>query len=194
MSQTAASIQSATDPLPLANRYSAAWIEHGTRVAQRQSVIQMYLTAAGVIFGFWFTSKNRDDLSTFFTIAVTALTLSSASLIWMHNRVMQHLTWFMKNCEQYASKSIKACGPSIDLFYFSHDGSDTVKSFHSTQRTLHRIVLSVILATTNLSAIVFTWNKIHPIISAMCLLSVAAAIIILFLNLRDDRSLAVQSR
>ena len=80
------------DLLPLVNRYQAAWNEHGVRIAQRQGVMQMYLTVAGVIYGYWFTSKGKPEIDMFLAISITLLTVCSSALVWMHHRVLQHRT------------------------------------------------------------------------------------------------------
>ncbi|WP_180539859.1 hypothetical protein [Nevskia soli] len=115
------------DLLPLASRYQAAWAEHGIRVSERQSVINMYLTVVAVLYGFWFTSKEGETLATFLVVAVTALTASSSALIYMHNRVLQRLTGFMRNCENCASQSIRDLSKKgADVFYPYDEGSQEV--------------------------------------------------------------------
>jgi len=51
-----------SEKLPLVNRYHAAWIEHGTRVAQRQNAIQIYMASVTALLAFYFsgigTSKD----------------------------------------------------------------------------------------------------------------------------------------
>jgi hypothetical protein len=165
-----------SDPLPLGSRYQAAWGEHATRVAQRQSVIQMYLAVAGVIYGFWLASDKTQTFK-FFTGPITVITFFTSLLIWMHNRVMQQLTDFMKRCEQSAGLSIElqACG-QIHLFYFCDKDKINPDVFHKRQRLLHRCVLALILGATNAAAICYSWANIDDLAkvaaSVTCALSI----------------------
>jgi hypothetical protein len=57
------------NPVPLNDRpentqlisspYQAAWSEHGMRIAQRQAVIQWYLSIAGALYGYWFVHQTE---------------------------------------------------------------------------------------------------------------------------------------
>jgi hypothetical protein len=142
-----------------------------------------------VIYGFWFTS-TKEEINLFLIAAITLLTLSSSALMWMHNRVMQQLSFFMKNCEQAAKDSIAAAGSthSISLFYFYSENGGTVDRFHRHQRLLHRIVLAIILAGTNGLAIGVTWNKVGSAISAIAIVLLVLSIGILFRDLGKDDS------
>lgn len=175
------------DPFPIGNRYSAAWVEHGTRITQRQAVMQMYLTAAGVVYGYWLTNRGKPEIDIFLAIAITLLTVCSSALIWMHNRVLQHLTTFMKNCEKCASRSIEAHGGSINLFYFYNKASGEVDAFHRKQRWYQRIVLYSILTATNGLAIVLTWESLGAILSTICAALLAVAIAVPLFDSRADR-------
>jgi hypothetical protein len=174
--------------LTLVNRYQAAWNEHGVRVAQRQSVAQMYLAATAILFGFWFqkSEPERDGLAGFLVGAVSFLTLSSAAMIWVHNRVMQHLSRFMSDCEMAASKSIEAEGNGVNLFYFCDPSKGRVKRFHAEQRSRHRIVLMLILVTTNGTALWLTRNRVDVMLFVLCFAATLVSGAIIFLNRQED--------
>lgn len=98
------------DYVPLGNRYSAAWLEHSTRVAQRQNVIQIYITSSGAIFGIFFSSaQNNLNCAIFLLVGVTILTWVSSVFLWLHHRVMQNLFNFMKDCERQTAEIIRHC-------------------------------------------------------------------------------------
>jgi hypothetical protein len=180
------------DQLPLSAQYAAAWSEHSTRIAQRQSVIQMYLAAAGVIYGYYFSksASERAQMAAFFTAAITAITLGSSALMCMHNRVIMKLTEFMMKCEYRAAQSLKAQDRKINLFYFCDKEGYKIARFHEKQRRLHRTVLVLLLGATNGYAIFETWTSdwktgISPIGSwvalAFCLLSMVFMVFDMFL-------------
>jgi hypothetical protein len=177
---------------PLANRYQAAWGEHAMRIAQRQSVMQMYLTAVGVIFGFYFTHLNsvsaqtnvRDvvPMNEFLAMAVTFITVISSFLVLTHNRVMENLIRFMKNCERCASETITADGGhETGLFYF-YDGEKVVAKFHHSHRMFVRFLFCFIFLVTNSSAIYLAW-KIDPWIKILCIVMLIVASLFLFHDL-----------
>jgi len=180
------------DPFPLISRYQAAWNEHGVRIGQRQSVIQLYLTVAGVIYGFWFTKRDVSEVNQidmFLVIAVTLITAASSALVWMHNRVIQKLTHFMKDCEACESVSIEAAGGPVNLFYFCTRDSardvPEVDRFHLRQRRFHRAVFYVILIATNALAIALALPK-APFISALCAAMLTLAIVVPLRDLEKD--------
>lgn len=128
--------------LPLATQYQSAWNEHNVRITQRQAVIQTYLTAAGVIYGFWF---NKQDTAPFFLAAsITFLTLASSVLIWAHNRVIQKLANFLNDCERLALGSSHR-----KLFYWGHENP----KFHHNLRHPQRLALYCILIVTDVAAL-----------------------------------------
>ncbi len=180
------------EPLPLAGRYQAAWSEHSTRVAQRQAVVQMYLTTAGVIFGFWFTHNpsggNQAQVDKFLTVGITILTFCSSLLMWLHNRVMFQLSNFMKNCEKSSAQSINQCGGGVNLFYFydkdsKESGPKEVDRFHLHQRRYNRAVLAFIFSVTNIYAITLTHGRIDGAISLICVAALVVAILVLLSDL-----------
>ena len=171
------------DNLPLAARYQSAWSEHGARVAQRQAVIQMYLTAAGVIYGFWFTSSKL-GINTFLITSITLLTVCSSALIWTNNRVMRQLSHFLRHCERHAAESEKP-GPASNLYFF-YDETTGVRAFHLQHKWLHRSVISLILLATNLIAIVITWNKTPAVVSGISIAALSLAILLLLKDVFGD--------
>ena len=106
--------------LPLGSRYSAAWIEHGTRVTQRQNCIQIYLASAGIVFGFYALAdaEKQKAMAPLLMVGVSFLTIASAMLIHMHLRVMQRLCDFMMRCEKHA------CASPLRLIGQVGDGPD----------------------------------------------------------------------
>ena len=161
----------------LVSRYSAAWSEHNLRIEQRQSVLQMYLGAAGVVYGFYFLSAAADksEMGAFLTISITVLTLASSLLMYLHNLVISQLTYFMKRCEKCSAQEIEAGGGAVDLFYFYASDTKKMQPFHERQRLYQRLVLAGILGGTNGYAIYLTWNK-NPATTAistiLCVLAV----------------------
>lgn len=170
------------DPLPLANRYQAAWNENATRIAQRQAALQIYLLTAGVMFGFRYSGNRTEQIEDFFAVGMTLITYGCAAIMLMHNRVMGQLLRFMARCEKSAMASIEAQGriadevetSTINLFYFYSKKTKGLDLFHETQRKLHRIVLSAILGVTNGAAIFVAWDQHNQ-----ALLSVLATLTIL---------------
>jgi len=151
------------------------------RIAQRQSVLQMYLTVAGVIYGYYFLSNgaNKHDIEAFFTVGITAITLGSSALMCMHNRVIKQLTDFMMRCEKCSAQSIAACGGKTSLFYFCAPDAKKMEPFHLKQRWYHRLVLAGILSGTNGYAIYATWNKDAGITAVSLIACVVAVIFML---------------
>lgn len=137
--------------LQLINRYHAAWLEHGTRVTQRQHVVQMYLTAVAVVFGFYFHADSKDVALCIFLIAgVTLMTGFTSLQLWLHNRALQHLGTFLYRCEQAAAASIREqARDGASLFYFSSPDGSGVDPFHGRQRSAHRAVHAAILIAAN---------------------------------------------
>jgi hypothetical protein len=180
--------QSQIQTLTLAARYQAAWAEHTARVAQRQNVLEFYLATAGVIFGYWFLSGKRDDLDVFVAVSVTITTCCASLLMSIHNRVLQHLCNFMKDCERACAVSIRGCGEAkVDLFYFWKDGTDEVDDFHRHQRYFHRAVLALILFATNLFAILETRKASSDLLSGALLVFCIAAPVYMFYGVGRDR-------
>lgn len=182
--------------LPLINRYQAAWVEHATRVAQRQNVVQIYLTAIGVFYGFWFT-KPGDMTSLYLVIGISFLSLCSSVLMAMHNRVMQKLSEFMKDCEHAAADMISGqCTDSgtKELFYFSNRGTTEVQTFHLRQRLFQRLVLALIFTIANLGAITLaaSWKPRPPafvywVSGCMSVLSISALFNDYYWRWREER-------
>lgn len=177
--------------LSLSTRYQCAWSEHGLRISERQSVIQIYLTVCSVIFGFWFTHQgNSNDpldagtkarLAAFLLISVTALTLFAALLIKMHNSALAKLDTFLSDCESYCMAHIKECGDgTTKLLYFHNSATGGIDQEHIKRRGRHRIVLASILFLTNCAALALTW-PVGPstLISSICSVFLAASFAVL---------------
>jgi len=181
-----------SDLIPLGNRYSSAWLEHSTRIAQRQNVVQIYITATGVMFGFFFSKSPLEPDSNvylFLIVGVTFLTVVCSVFLWLHHRVMQHLLTFMKDCEQQAAaEQAKSSGNHTKyLFYFcSQTDNKNVDSFHSTQRCIHRIVLSLILIAANSYAIALCWDHVENKYSIVAIIILVAAVICPYFDLSRD--------
>jgi hypothetical protein len=175
---------SPAESFSLVGRYSAAWSEHNLRIEQRQSVLQMYLGAAGVIYGFYFLSPvaDKSEMGAFLTISITVLTLASSLLMYLHNRVISQLTNFMKKCERCAAQEIEASGGQIDLFYFCARNTKKMQPFHERQRLYQRLVLAGILGGTNGYAIYLTWNK-NPVTTAVSTVLCALAVFLMSFGL-----------
>jgi hypothetical protein len=168
MTEVKNNAQKSCECLPLINRYHAAWIEHGTRITQRQNVVQIYLATIGLIFGFYFNIVSADTKSgvgvnEFLLLSVMFMSASHAALIWVHNRVIQNLCRFMMRCEFHCREEISGQGESADdLFYFldARAGRQQVHEFHSSQRFLHRLIVALVFGAVQLAAIVITWEKV----------------------------------
>jgi hypothetical protein len=183
----------------MSTQYAAAWSEHSTRIAQRQSVLQMYLAAAGVVYGYYFAKSpgERAPMAPFFTAAVTAITFGSAALMLLHNIVIKKLTEFMMKCENRAAETLKAQGRRINPLYFCDEDGYGIARFHERQRLLHRGVLVVLLGAINGYAICETWATdwkpgINPVgwcvASAFCLLSMVLMVIdVIWAKLRRNK-------
>ena len=104
--------------LPLINRYHAAWLEHGTRIAQRQNIVQVYLATAGIIFGFYFhnsgSSSSGPDINYFLLFGVTLLTVVCTLLLSMHYQVIQKLCGFMTKINGVRVK-LNSSSPTLQL-------------------------------------------------------------------------------
>src|SRR5271165_1737608 len=98
-----------TTEIDLACKYAAAWGEHATRVEQRQAAVQIYLGSAAVIFGFYFNRLQGNAVreAWFLLIGVTFLTVFTSSLLFLHHRVIQNLTSFLRRCELAADDIAK---------------------------------------------------------------------------------------
>jgi len=127
------------------SRYSAAWIEHGTRITQRQNVLQNYLFAWVGIVGFYVhghqTGGGDASLSIIIIVAACASTVLSSCLIAMHNVVIEWLVDFMCECERQAKDE-------ISIPYFS-DESGNLARHHGLQRSAHRRVYFGYFCVTN---------------------------------------------
>jgi hypothetical protein len=175
---------SPSESFSLVGRYSAAWSEHNLRIEQRQSVLQMYLGAAGVVYGFYFLSASADksEMGAFLTISITVLTLASSLLMYLHNRVISQLTNFMNRCEKCSAREIEKSGGAIDLFYFYAGDTKKMQPFHERQRLYQRLVLAGILGGTNGYAIYLTWNK-NPVTTAVSTVLCALAVFLMSFGL-----------
>jgi hypothetical protein len=141
--------------IDLNTRYAAAWLEHNTRVEQRQNAIQLFLATAAGIFGFYFFGipKHEDALAWFLLIGVSSVSFFTSLLLWMHHRVIQHLTTFLRQCELAAGNIAQEGKDGCHLFYWADPkDDDCVEPFHYKQRFLHRCVLACILLAPTFAA------------------------------------------
>ena len=158
--------------LPLVNRYQAALVEHAARVAQRQNALQIYLATVVAIFGFYFAgtafgetqsddAKPQIGVPEFLFWSTLFLSTSVTIIIWMHHHVMQNLCRFMSRCEKFCANEISKDGNGTnELFYFYDPDRDSLRGFHSRQRLLHRVLLSIMFILPCIAAAAITYNDI----------------------------------
>lgn len=163
-----ASPDSHKDLVPLSVRYQAAWSEYSVRMGKRQDVMQIYLTVAGVIYGFWVqkalgVGAQFDVLNGAVLTAITLLTLFSAALLYLHNQAIQRLVAFMSDCERYSASCDSDCGRRFGLFYFHDHANGKMLDWHFWHRFVYRSLAAVILATTNGIAIVIALRSAGPV-------------------------------
>jgi hypothetical protein len=169
---------------PLINRYHAAWLEHGTRITQRQSALNMHLVSCGVMFGYFVTSKEN---ATLLLYGVTAMTLATTAILWMHHRIMQRLCSFMSRCEKHAKTHIRQDGSGTDeLFYFHAPSSGKVTKFHASQRLLHRVLLTSILWVVHLGAAILAYAS-NSLAVMICGSLVLVSTMLTYVDLYRDR-------
>ena len=107
--------------LPLINRYYAAWIDRNTRVTQRQSIIQAYVAAIGVIFGLYYNTSIRiqtsdlgsieidaqlKDVSIFLMLGISIIGAVTSQLLSSNYNAANNLCNFMMMCEVLERESI----------------------------------------------------------------------------------------
>jgi hypothetical protein len=155
------------EELPLTNRYHAAWAEYGARVGQRQNVVQIYLTVAGVAFGFYFQRSDAPHMGDFLAVAMSVLTLCCSAMVAMHQRAMGGLAAFLRDCEGAAG---------VRLAHFSEPGSGRMSGFHRRQSVLDRAVVAAVFGFTNGIALWLTWGGALPVACAVAL-AVSAALL-----------------
>jgi len=186
-----------SEKLPLVNRYHAAWIEHGTRVAQRQNAIQIYMASVTALLAFYFsgigTSKdpqiaNETGKALFLFLGTLFLSVAGTVLVWMHHRVMQNLCAFMARCEKHAEDEIRqqSTNQSDDLFYFYQPTEKKLHGFHAGQRLLHRIILTIIFAVPPVAATVAAYNTIPAWIIIVGLVGLTILTAIPYMDLYRD--------
>jgi Na+/melibiose symporter-like transporter len=148
-----------TDHAP---RMIAAWGELGQRMAQRQSVIQIYMTVVIATFGFYYSQRSREEafdyLEEFFLLSVTMITVISSVLIGVHDRVIVKLKQFLATCEQQAFEHTPSCHY---VFYFSNGRFDDSRYegpslFHSINQYAQKIAFLCTMVACNAVAIVIT--------------------------------------
>ena len=141
--------------LPLATRYQAAWGEHTARTGQRQSILQFYLATIGAIYGQNLFGKQ--PLGYFFLVdAVSGVTIISAILIFLQNRVIHRLVDFMAKCEKDSQVYIESTSLSGGLFYFHIKKAGVLSNFHFFQRLSLRLTYTLILVSVNLFTVIYT--------------------------------------
>ena len=88
-------------------RYISAWNEMNVRIAQRQSLITIYLTLAFTSLGAATAQVQPSIQFSTWRIAylVPAATLIFTSLLYMHEQMMHHLQVFLARCEAYSFES-----------------------------------------------------------------------------------------
>jgi heme/copper-type cytochrome/quinol oxidase subunit 4 len=185
-----------SEKLPLVNRYHAAWIEHGTRVAQRQNAVQIYLASVTALFGLYFSGIGQSDgkdseigIGHFLFFGTTFLSIAGTSLVWMHHRVMQNLCAFMARCERCAVDEIRqsAAQNSEDLFYFYDYSTKKLQGFHAWQRLLHRIILSAIFVTPPFAAIYLVSRHLNIWTIIGCVVLLIAVTMVPYMDLNRDK-------
>ena len=166
--------------LPLINRYHAAWVEHGTRVAQRQHCVQIYLASVAGLFVLYAAANGKQPgAAPYLFVGVSFLTSATASLVYMHLRVMQRLCEFMRRCEKHAEQDIRQqASGTEELFYFYDPKTQNVRKFHGRQRMLHRVVLMFLLLGLEIAALAITWQHVNEIVRFA--VSIAVAVIVLW--------------
>lgn len=179
--------------IPLATRYQSAWGEHTARTGQRQGVLQFYLATVGAIYGFKYFGKPAPD-DGFLMLSVSIVTLCSAILIFLHNRVIHRLVDFMKKCEKDAQAYIKATSSVGGLFYFYKPNARVFNDFHGLQRLILRLVFTFIFCFVNGFTIYTTWSNasttmptaagisVRTLCVVICFLEAVAMFLDLFLD------------
>ncbi len=137
----------------------------------------MHLAVVGAIYGFWYSGTKDMQYARGVAIAITGITVASAALMCMHNRVITELHNFMAKCEKHSAGAGARAEDRSFLFYFCSEsetpavdapaassvalspGTESVlRSFHSAQKMLQRLVLATILIGSNVVAICLIWH------------------------------------
>ena len=107
----------AQQQLPLANRYSGAWLEYNSRIVARHNLTTMYLSAATLITGFIYSIPDKrvhadnpvqaslDQLLIPSSFALPAISVIYALFMWMHDALMGGLHHYMIVCEEFDNES-----------------------------------------------------------------------------------------
>ncbi|MFO0979701.1 MAG: hypothetical protein U0996_25100 [Planctomycetaceae bacterium] len=184
-----------SEKLPLINRYHAAWIEHGTRVAQRQNAIQIYMASVAALFALSFAGVDRtkeggnfSGIGHFLFLGTLFLSVAGTILVWMHHRVMQNLCAFMARCERHAAEEIKQLSTSAsdDLFYFYQPSTNKLHGFHAGQRLLHRVMLSIIFDVPPFAAAFIVSSHLNMWTIIFGLIALAVVTMIPYMDLYRD--------
>lgn len=176
------------------SRMSAAWAELGTRMSLRQNVIQIYVTVAIGVFGFYFSqyANNRapmGNLPEFLALSITLMTFISAVLIGVHDRVIANLKVFISTCEREAANTT---GYSSYVSYFA-DGNhrDTnpegAAHFHSFNQYTQKIAFLMTFVACDATALaIATEEAAKAWILAPCWISLAVSSLFTLLFQRFD--------
>ena len=163
---------SQSELLPLTNRYHAAWAEYGTRIGQRQNVIQIYLTVAGVAFGFFFQKSDASrGMHDFLALAMAALTVVCTAMIAMHHRAMGGLTEFMRDCERAGA---------VELGHFCDPKSGQMSAFQRRQGLLDRGVVLAIFGCTDAVALYLARDGVAGGLFWSCVVLLLVSAVVLF--------------
>lgn len=155
-------------------------------MAQRQSVIQIYMTVVIAIFGFYFSQQSSpkpfSTLPEFFLLSITMMTFISCSLIGVHDRVITKLKRFMATCEQQA---FLLSQDTTYVFYFS-DGkfietsNEAPAGFHNWNQYAQKGAFFGTFLACNMTAIILAASNIkQQWIVMVCFATMLAGLIIL---------------
>jgi hypothetical protein len=97
----------------------------------------------------------------------------------MHSLVLQRLTMFMKECEQFAHSSIEQISPG--LFHFRDERANDVANFHKLHRFGQRLIFAIILLVTNFAVFFLPVNVQPGRLIPTCFAGFLAALLVLVL-------------
>lgn len=183
------------------SRYAAAWQEQGVRIAQRQGVMNIYVTFSPAIFGVFLGIESRrnenqptshimdtDSLAAILLLSIAAFSLACSAMVWAHHRVMRQLQRFLLLCESFAANEIRGMANGRDdLFYFLRPTGESLTparldSFHTWQKCIQGIIFAGIFLTSGLAALFITWGNPIPLQRSF---AIAATIVSLLLPVED---------
>ncbi len=164
----------------LAQRYNSAWRELTVRVTLRQNVVQIYVVACGVVFGFFFTSEpgQQQHLPEYLVSLITILTFVSAVLICVHNRVIAQLLSLLSKCELVAKDQI-AASDGVTTFHFVEPNSGGLPRFHKANALRQCLAYAGLFILFNGAAIlitVFGEPTAHWFVTLLCFTLLCASI------------------